>query len=65
MRKKILVLTSVYPANNVNHLSTKAVHHFCKEWAVNNDVLVINTLNYYPKIFYYISSLLMTYWHTY
>jgi glycosyltransferase involved in cell wall biosynthesis len=57
MKKKILVLTSIYPGNEVAETFTPVVHYFTKEWVkMNCEVLVIHNLAYYPNFFYLLAS---------
>ena len=52
-RKKILVLTSVYPGPDVPKGFTPVVHYFTKEWVrMGYDVRVIHCCTYFPAIYY-------------
>ncbi|WP_320112681.1 glycosyltransferase family 4 protein [Draconibacterium orientale] len=53
--KNILLLTSVYPAEDFPKDTTPVVHYFTREWAKQGyHVKVIQNLVYYPKIAYFI-----------
>ena len=58
MKKKILVLSSIYPGENINKAFTPVVHYFTKEWIkMGYEVKVVHNMAYYPKIFYFLLSL--------
>ena len=49
--KNILLLTSVYPADDLPKDNTSVVHYFAKEWVeLGYNVIVIHNIKYYPKI---------------
>ncbi|MFW5804643.1 MAG: glycosyltransferase family 4 protein [bacterium] len=51
--KNILVLTSVYPAEEFSKRTTPVVHYFAKEWVkMGYNVKVIHNYAYFPKMFY-------------
>ena len=55
---KILVLTSIYPADDVPKEWTPIVHYFTREWIKNdNDVRVVNYVSQFPNIAYRIAHL--------
>ena len=52
-KKKILVLTSIYPADDIPSASTPVVHYFTKEWVkMGYDVRVINYVPDFPALMY-------------
>ena len=54
--KKILVLTSIYPADDVPKEWTPVVHYFTREWAKNNnEVRVVNYVSRFPAIAYWVA----------
>ena len=56
MKKKILVLTSIYLGEDIPKEFTPVVHYFSKEWVkMGHEVLVVHNLAYYPRFFYLIS----------
>ena len=56
---KILVLTSIYPGDDIPKGFTPVVHYFTKEWVrMEHDVLVVNYVANFPKILYAVSRLL-------
>jgi L-malate glycosyltransferase len=56
--KNILILTSVYPAEDYSKDATQVVHYFAKEWIqAGYNVKVIHNLKYYPQIFYFFINL--------
>lgn len=57
MKKKILILTSIYPGKDVNETFTPIVHYFTREWVkMDCEVIVIHNLAYYHQFFYFLSS---------
>ena len=52
--KNILLVTSLYPCDNIKIINNTAVcHYFAKEWIkMGYDVRVIFNYNVYPRIFY-------------
>jgi glycosyltransferase involved in cell wall biosynthesis len=57
MKKKILMLTSIYPGKDINETFTPIVHYFTREWGkMNCEVIVIHNLAYYHSFFYFIAS---------
>ena len=51
--KKILVLTSIYPGQDVPKGFTPVVHYFTKEWVkMGYEVRVVHCCTYFPKVFY-------------
>ena len=52
--KKILLITSLYPADDIQFKNNTAVcHYFAKEWVrMGYAVRVINLYNEYPLCFY-------------
>lgn len=56
---KILVLTSIYPADDVPKEWTPIVHYFTREWVKNcNEVRVVNVVSHFPDFAYWIARLL-------
>lgn len=50
---KILLLTSIYPAEDLPKTYTPVVHYFTREWAkTGNEVKVVHSQTAFPKIFY-------------
>lgn len=57
MNKKILLLTTIYPAPDLSY-GTPTVHYFTKEWVkMGYEVRVIHYQAVYPRILYLFSSL--------
>lgn len=57
MKKKILVLTSIYPGKDINETFTPIVHYFSREWVkMDCELIVIHNLAYYYRFFYLLSS---------
>lgn len=53
--KNILLLTSVYPADDLSKDTTPVVHYFAREWlAQGYHIEVIHNLKNYPSIVYFI-----------
>ncbi len=51
--KNILILSSVYPAEEFSKRTTPVVHYFAKEWVkMGYNVRVIHNFAYFPKMFY-------------
>lgn len=49
----ILLLSSIYPADDIASTYTPVAHYFAKEWlAAGHDVRVINSFATFPSIFY-------------
>ncbi len=58
-RYKVLVLTSIYPADDVPKEWTPIVHYFTREWVKNdNEVMVVNVVSRFPNFAYWIARLL-------
>jgi glycosyltransferase involved in cell wall biosynthesis len=58
MKKKILILTSIYPGKNISKDFTPVVHYFAKEWIkMGHEVITIHNVAYYPRLFYFLSAL--------
>ena len=56
---KVLVLTSIYPADDVPKEWTPIVHYFTREWVKNgNEVRVVNVVSRFPNFAYWIARLL-------
>lgn len=56
--KNILVLTSVYPGDDLSKENTSVVHYFAKEWVKQGyNVKVIHNLTYYPSFVHLAISL--------
>lgn len=59
MKKKILILTSIYPGKDINETFTPIVHYFTREWIkMDYEVVVVHNLAYYHHFFYFLSSFL-------
>lgn len=57
-KKQILVLTPIYPADDIPKGWTPVVHYFAREWVKQGyEVYVINYVANFPKLLYWISSL--------
>lgn len=58
--KNILLITSLYPSNDIKILNNTAVcHYFAKEWrALGYEVRVIFCYHCYPAIFYPVLKLM-------
>jgi len=57
--KKVLILSSVYPADDVPKSFTPVVHYFAKEWVeMSCEVKVCNSIVAFPKIYYFFARLL-------
>lgn len=57
MKKKILLLTTIYPAHDLVG-PTKSIHYFTKEWvASGHKVEVMHFQAVYPNIFYFFARL--------
>lgn len=55
--KKILVLTNIYPALDMEKENTPVVHYFTREWVnMGYEVRVIHYPSNFPKIFMWIAS---------
>ena len=62
MKKKILVLTSIYPSSDATKGTTPVVHYFCKEWVKQgHEVIVIHNDNKYLLIFYFLPDFVKNY----
>lgn len=58
----ILVITPIYPGPGIGENFTKVVHYFTKEWIKNGEnVQVISTPSFFPKIMYKIPNFLKTF----
>lgn len=56
--KKILILTSIYPASDIPKGWTPVVHYFTREWVKKgHQVLVINYSAVFPKLLYQVAGL--------
>ena len=56
--KNILVLTSIYPADDIPKGWTPVVHYFTKEWVKQGHrVLVVNYQARFPKLYYMVAGL--------
>ena len=54
--RRILVLTSIYPGDDVPRNFTPVVHYFTREWIkMGYEVRVINYVTNFPKAFYFFS----------
>ena len=54
--RRILVLTSIYPGDDVPGNFTPVVHYFTREWVqMGYEVQVINYVTNFPRLFYLIS----------
>ena len=54
--KSILVLTSIYPGDDIPQGFTPVVHYFTREWVqMGYDVRVINYVTNFPRLFYFFS----------
>lgn len=59
--KNILVLTSVYPGDDLSKENTSVVHYFAKEWVKKGyNVKVIHNLTYYPSFVHLAIRILKT-----
>lgn len=57
-KKQILVLTPIYPAEDIPKGWTPVVHYFAREWVkFGYEVHVINYVANFPRLLYWISSL--------
>lgn len=58
LNKQILMLTPIYPADDIPKGWTPVVHYFAREWVKQGyEVHVINYVANFPKLLYWISSL--------
>ena len=58
-KKRILVLTPIYPADDIPKGWTPVVHYFTREWVKQGHrVLVVNYQAKFPKVFYWLARLL-------
>ncbi|MBO6103034.1 MAG: glycosyltransferase, partial [Opitutales bacterium] len=56
---KILLLSSIYPADDVPNSCTPVAHYFAKEWrAAGNDVIAIHNISVFPNFYYKLAKLL-------
>jgi glycosyltransferase involved in cell wall biosynthesis len=56
--KKVLVLTSIYPADDVRKEWTPVVHYFVREWVKSGvEVRVVNYVSRFPKLAYWAARL--------
>jgi len=56
MNKKILLLTTIYPASDLKY-GTPSIHYFTKEWVkMGYEVRVVHFQATYPKFFYFLAS---------
>ena len=54
--RRVLVLTSIYPGDDVPSGFTPVVHYFTREWIkMGYEVRVINYVTNFPKLFYFFS----------
>lgn len=59
MSKNILLLTSIFPAEDLPETYTKVVFYFAKEWKRQGyNVKVIHSLAVYPRFLYFIARLI-------
>ncbi len=57
VKKRILMLTSIYVGDDIPKTITRVVHYFAKEWVkTGHEILVIHNQAIYPRIFYRISA---------
>jgi len=57
MKKKILLLTTIYPAPDLKY-GTPSIHYFTKEWVkMGYEVRVVHFQAIYPKFFYFLANL--------
>lgn len=57
MKRKILLLTTIYPAPDLKY-GTSAIHYFTREWVkMGHDVIVIHYQTIYPSFFYFFAKL--------
>ena len=55
MKKRVLVVTPVYPADDIPKTDTPVVHYFTREWVkMGYEVKVIHCVTNFPNIFYYL-----------
>lgn len=51
--KKILLISSIYPGEDVPSSYTSVIHYFAREWVrMDFDVRVVHTSNYFPILYY-------------
>ena len=56
-KKQILVLTPIYPADDIPKGWTPVVHYFAREWVKQGyEVHVINYVANFPRLLYWFSS---------
>lgn len=59
---KILVISSIYPGQDVPQVFTPVVHYFTRQWVkMGYDIRVIHTSNYFPIFYYWAPSFLRKY----
>lgn len=59
---RILLLTSIYPADDMPKGVTPVVHYFVKEWVqMGHEVKVIHYVSVFPRIYYMISKFFATF----
>lgn len=57
-RKKILLITSMYPLLDKDYEGTKVCHYFATEWQkMGYEIRVIRLTTYFPRIVYFIGDL--------
>lgn len=57
MNKKVLLLTTIYPAPDLEY-GTPTIHYFTKEWIkMGYEVRVVHSLVIYPRILYFIARM--------
>lgn len=57
MAKNILVLSKIYPADDLKYGDTPVVHYFAKQWKeMGYNVQVVHNYPVFPRIFYCLSS---------
>lgn len=62
MSKKILILSAIYPADDIPKTFTPVVHYFTREWVkLGYEVRVINYKTVFPKIFYWFLNFVKNY----
>lgn len=54
----ILILTKIFPAEDLRYIDTKVVYFFVKEWTnMGYNVIVVHNYIIFPRVFYYLSAL--------
>ncbi|MCI1647906.1 MAG: glycosyltransferase family 4 protein [Bacteroides sp.] len=58
MSKNILLLTPIFPADDLPITYTKVIYYFAKEWReIGYTVKIVHCLSIYPRCYYFIASL--------